>query len=352
MTTCQSVSVAAAGRLAAAYSAAVGALASSDPDAALAALVEADAALVECPDEFDRTNVELLRGRAYRLAGDLGAACRSAARAVELARRLPSGERERPLVQALCDAADFERERGCLVPGRRWLAEAVEVAVVHLGAADPDTAGAWNSLGMWHRYHGDLEAARAAYDRALAAYELSVDALGRATVLHNVASLEHLQGRPLEAEATIRQGMTLRPPGDADLTGDVGVLAAILADLGHFEEAADAYEQVEAALGAHAPASEVAFLEANRAVLAHRRGRLEEAEERYRAALDTAERAFGPSHPQTGAVLANFAVLREQQDNGAEASALAARAVAVLAGTVSEQLPSLELARAVLAGGK
>jgi tetratricopeptide (TPR) repeat protein len=236
-----------------------------------------------------------------------------------------------------------------LAPGRPLLEEAVQLAAVYLGGDDPDTAGAWNSLGLWHRYHGDLEAARAAYDHALAAYDQTQDASGRAAVLHNVASLEHLDGRPLEAEATIRQVMALRPPSDAGLTGDVGVLAAILADLGRFEEAEDAYELVQAALSAHHPASEVAFLAANRAVLAHRWGRFEEAEGRYWAAVDAAVRAFGASHPQAGVVLANFAVLREEQGNGAEAGALAARAAVVLGKTVSDQLPSLRLARAVLA---
>jgi tetratricopeptide (TPR) repeat protein len=205
---------------------------------------------------------------------------------------------------------------------------------------------------MWHRYHGDFRAARSAYERALAAYGCNQDAPGQAAVLHNVASLEHLEGQPLGAEATIRQAMALRQPGDAELAGDVGVLAAILADLDRFEEAADAYEQARAGLGPNPPLSEVAFLEANRAVLAHQRGQHPEAEERYRAALDAAERAFGPSHAQTGVVLANLAALCQQQGSHKQAAALAARAVAVLAGTVSDQLPSLKLARAVQADCK
>jgi tetratricopeptide (TPR) repeat protein len=350
MTTSLPPATAGSGLLRAAYAAALCGLQAGDAAAALCELRAADAALAEYPDRIDATNVELLRGRAYRMAGDLGAACQSAARAADLARSLSSGERERPLVQALCDNADFERERGQLLIGRPLLEEALEVAIANLGAADADTAGAWNSLGLWHRYYGDLDAARDAYERALTAYEQIHNAAARAAVLHNMASLEHLEGRPQAAEATIRQAMALRQPGDPELTGDVGVLASVLADLGRCEEAADAYDQVETALGAHAPVSEVAFLESNRAVLAHRRGWLREAEDRYLAALEAAERAFGPSHPQAGVVLANLAVMVAQRGDRANAAALAARAMAVLAATVSDQLPSLQLARAVLAG--
>jgi tetratricopeptide (TPR) repeat protein len=277
----------------------------------------------------------------------MAAACRSAGLAVTLARCLPTGERARPLVQALCDVADCERERGQFSRGRPLLDEALEVAVGELGPADPDTAAAWNSLGMWYRYYGYLDGARAAYQNALSAYDR--DGPGRAAVLHNLASLQQLDGHPREAEATIGRAMALRQPGDPGLTGDVGVLAAVLADLGRYEEADEAYDQVRVRLGAAPAPEELAYLEANRAVLAHRHGCLAEAAARYRAALAATEQAFGPAHAQTGVVLANAAALAEDQGKLAEAAVLAARAVAVLAASVSERLPSLGLARSVLA---
>ena len=98
----------AAARLAAAHAAAGLALGRDDPVAALAALGVADAELALCPDGFDAANVELLRGRALRLAGDLAGACTAALAAVALARELRPGERERLLVQghrALCPSA-------------------------------------------------------------------------------------------------------------------------------------------------------------------------------------------------------------------------------------------------------
>jgi tetratricopeptide (TPR) repeat protein len=339
-------------RLAAAHAAAGLALRGGDPAAALAALGVADAELALCPDGFDAANVELLRGRALRLAGDLAGACAAALAAVALARGLGPGERERLLVQGLCDAADVERQRGRLAPGRAMIEEALGLALAHLGELDPDTASAWNSAGLWRRYRGELGAAQTAYRRALRVYAHLEDRPGQAAVLHNLASAEHLSGDAVAAEATIRAAMALRGCGDPALVGDVGVLGAVLADLGRYEEAAQAYGQVRAWLGPAADPAELAFLQANEAVLAHRRGHLEDAARRYAAALAAAERALGAAHPQAGVVLANAAALAADRGQRGAAAALAGRAITVLAATASEQLPSLRLARSVLAGAR
>jgi tetratricopeptide (TPR) repeat protein len=342
----------AAARLAAAHAAAGLALGRDDPVAALAALGVADAELALCPDGFDAANVELLRGRALRLAGDLAGACTAALAAVALARELRPGERERLLVQGLCDAADFERERGRLAPGLAMIEEALSLALAHLGELDPDTGSAWNSAGLWRRYRGELRAAQTAYRRALAVYTHLEDRPGQAAVLHNLASVEHLCGDAAAAEATIRQAMTLRGSGDPALAGDVGVLGAALADLGRYDEAAQAYGQVRAWLGPVADPAELAYLEANEAVLAHRRGHLEDAGSRYAAAQAAAEQAFGAAHPQVGVVLANAAALAADRGERGAAAALAGRAITVLAAAASEQLPSLRLARSVLAAAR
>lgn len=339
----------AAARLTAAHAAAGLAVERNDPAAALAALGVADAVLGVHLDSFDAANVELLRGRALRLAGDLDGACASALAAVALARELCPGERERSLVQALCDAADFERERGRLAPGRPMIEEALGLALAHLGELDPDTASAWNSAGLWRRYRGEPGAARTAYGHALRAYTHLGDRPGQAAVLHNLASLEHLCGDPVAAEVTIRRAMALRARCDPALAGDLGVLGAALADLGRYEEAAQAYGQVRAWLGSIPDSAEIAYLQANEAVLAHRRGDLDDAGRRYVAALAAAEQAFGPVHPQAGVVLANAAALAADCGQQGVAAELAGRAITILAATVSEQLPSLRLARSVLA---
>jgi tetratricopeptide (TPR) repeat protein len=261
---------------------------------------------------------------------------------------LPPGERERLLVQALCDWADFERDRGDLLIGRPLLNEAVDLACAVLGDSDPDTASAWNSLGLWCRYHGDLEAAEAAYSAALTVFTRLGNDEEEATVLHNLASLEHLAGNPSSAEATIRRAMSLRQPGGDEGPGDLGVLAAVLTDLGRYGEAADAYDRIRASLAPIATTTETAYLDANRAVLAHRRGDHAEAGVLYQAALDASERAFGPEHPQTGVVLANSAALAADLGQDRVAADLASRAASVLASSVSEEHPSLRLARTLL----
>jgi tetratricopeptide (TPR) repeat protein len=335
-------------RVKGAYDAAGTALEAHDPPAALCFLAAADAALTERPDRVDATNVELLRGRAHCLNQDPDAACASALRAIELARALPPGERERPLVQALCDAADFERECGRPAAGTPKLYEAVELAVSALGACDPDTASAWNSLGLCRRYLGDFDGAGDAYRRALGACSQGRDIKGQAAVLHNIASLEQLAGNPATALTTIGQAMAHRHTGDPDRTGDVGVMAAVLADLGRYDDAAAAYQLVCDSLGSKPCPAEAAHLHANRAVLAHLRGNLGEAQMRYSVAVTEAERVFGPSHFHVGAMLANAALLAADQGRADRARTTAGRAVQVLEGNVSEEFPSLQLARAVV----
>jgi tetratricopeptide (TPR) repeat protein len=333
--------------LAAAFAAASHGLAMKDVDTVQAALRAADIALADEPDDFDAANRELVRARTYRLAGDRSRTRATLAKALEFARRLPADDGVRLVVQALCDMGDLDRDDGRLESARSALEEAVGLARERLGPNDPDTASAWNSLGMWYRYHGDLPAAASAYRSARSAHELTKDVCGQATVLHNIASLEQLNGRAVDAEATIRRALAPRPLGDPGAAADLGVLAVVMTELGSYEEAARIYGQVRVLLGTGADPRELAYLDANEAALAHRHGDFDLAKRQYAAALSATESAFGTEHHLVGVVAANAASLAADIGDTFWATALAGEAVDVLNGA-SEQLPSLRLAREIL----
>ncbi|HMD46075.1 MAG TPA: tetratricopeptide repeat protein [Acidimicrobiales bacterium] len=342
----------AAEELATAHRAAAATLQTGTPEevALLVARVEGLLETVGSPDDFDVVNVGLLRARACALTGDTDQAMAIAADTVERAHKLePGADASRLLVQALLDAGDFRRAAGRLNEAGPPLTEALTLACTELGPADPDTGSAWNSIGMWHRYRGELDEARHAYGQAAQVFGV-VGGDDHAGVLHNLASLEHLAGNLEMAEALIRQALALRDPDGPQRAGDLGVLAVVLAESGQYAEAAVAYEEARARiLNDHGEESaEFAYLLANEAVLHHRRGDLVRAEAGYAQALRLTETLLGPEHPQTAAVLANSAQLAADRGDQPRAAEQARRAVRILAGRVAPDLPSLRSAHAVL----
>jgi tetratricopeptide (TPR) repeat protein len=343
-------------RLAAAFLAAVTALKDGKAGAAGLALDAADAALSAqpSPDAFDAANVTLCRARALRLGQAPERALEAAVRALSQARQLTDDpDSPRLLVHCLLEVADCHREAAMYAPAGVLLDEALTLARHRLGEDDPDTGSAWNSLGMWLRCRGEGAAATDAYANAQSIYEKAADAAELASVLHNQASIAHLSGHLERAEELMRRALAMRAAATADTTPDDAVLAAILTDQGRFEQAAAIYQRAKAGLArVHGNDSiELTYLMANEAVLAHRRGRLVEATLLYATALTASEAHLGPAHPQTGVVMANSATLAADLGDPQLARQHAERARAILAGTVSDELPSLKLAEQILADG-
>jgi Flp pilus assembly protein TadD len=83
----------------------------------------------------------------------------------------------------------------------------------------------------------------------------------------------------------------------------------------------------------------------NLAVIARRRGDLEEAERLYRRALEIKERVLGPEHPEVGTTLNNLAVVCWRRGRLDEAEALYRRAIDVLSRTVEPAHPALAASR-------
>ena len=199
--------------LAAAHAAAVAALAEGDPGGALLALDEADAALYQIgdPDPVDVVNVALARVRALRRSGRFtdalavaGAAPADALGDSAVGRRLR--------IHLALERADTLRCSGRYDEAGPLLTDALGRAQQDLGPDDDDTAAVWNSLGVWHRYRGEREAAFVAYDRALAitAVTCGIDTPDYASVLHNIASLHQSTGTPADGEDPARRAVAIR----------------------------------------------------------------------------------------------------------------------------------------------
>ena len=307
-------------------------------------------------DPVDAVNVLLVRARLRSRCGDPVGAARLSEQALVLARLpAPRGDQNvmcRLLVQALADTADFRHSSGGTdVEG--LLTEALNLSSLVFGERDPDTASVWNSLGMYYRYCGRFDEAERAYASSLAVWAdaesgtLAVSQI--APVLHNLASLRHLCGDLVSAEQLIRDALSRRGAEGLGRAADLAVLAAVLCDAGRLEEASQLYEETRTVLtGQHGTDSlEMAYLDANAAVLTHRMGDLPAADAQYQSALLATERLLGTSHRQVGVILANQAQLARQRDERDRAVALATRAVGLLeadAGGCQPEMPALRLA--------
>lgn len=317
------------------------------------ALVALEGALVGCPDSsldaFDHANITLTRARLLRLLER--DALPAADAALLAARSLETGtEEDRLLVQALLEVGDVQRAAGSYDAARVLIDEALCRACDRLGTADSDTASAYNSLGVWARYRGEVDLARDAYRQALDITTRAGDQAGMAGVLHNAASLEQLAGNAPEALALIQQAMALRADDERGRDADRGVWAVILTDLGQFTAAAGIYtELAERTASRYGPLSEeVMYLRANEAVLLHRIGDLVGAQILYDHALGASERLFGPNHPQTATICVNSAQLALEAGSETEAFGLAERAASILRPLVTADLPALAAADRVL----
>jgi tetratricopeptide (TPR) repeat protein len=313
---------------------------------ALADLESCFAKASDALDEFDQANVHLARARLLGLLGhEVGDCLRQALR---LARMLgPEREDQRLVVHVLLDAATEARGRGAFGEARSLLEEAVERADIALGAADPDTAEAYNCLGLWARYRGEFDLARASYRTALAVLERLPEPGARATVWHNLASLEQLAGDAGLALELIDVALGLRPADAVERDADKGVKAVILGDLGRHAAAEALYRSLAERLGDREGAGglEMMHLNANWAVLEQRRGDLAAARDRYARAIEVAERR---KSPEAALIYANAAHLAFTCGEERTAGDYARRAVAGLQDWASDDLPSLVLARQVL----
>ncbi len=101
--------------------------------------------------------------------------------------------------------------------------------------------------GMAYTSLGDVEAARNAYQKALAAWQAEKNLNAQANVLNNMAVLHHQNGEYEQAADTYEMGLSLARKSRS-LRTEAGILAGLgdlYAEVGDFESAVQAYEKAQ-----------------------------------------------------------------------------------------------------------
>lgn len=283
-------------------------------------------------------------------AGELAAARAKLARSVRALERFSRHRAARPLLhRALCDHARALRELGRYVEARAAAERAVEVAKT-LGAAE--SIEALNERGVTCKYAGWFAAGVRSYRAAVALIEAQspVDRSALASLLHNQGGIEHARERPEQAVGFARRGLAIRRELHGDdhpsVLADEGALAAILVDLGAYDEAEETLlslvKRFERLYGrAH---TEVAVVCDNLAVLYARRGRFEAALPLARRARSIMRARLGRAHPEAALSAHNLGSVLSALGRTREARAVFDEAIAVAKKSLGARHPTTRAA--------
>lgn len=204
------------------------------------------------------------------------------------------------------------------------------------------------SLAEVHRARGDLRAADAGFERAAdeARGEQESAPEVYAWVLANRAGLKRDRGRYAEAKSDLRQALAILSPLDGS-ERDVAALTLNLADLGRLQkdhERADAgfRQALELAERALCPGHPDLLFYLNQSALSlAEQGRHREAGPLYRRALAVAEAALGPDHPTVAQALHDLAGTLAALGDHAGADTLSARALAIRGAVFGPEHPEV-----------
>lgn len=203
-----------------------------------------------------------------------------------------------------------------------------------------------NLLGVAYKYAGRFEEARQVYMtllRRLEARPQSGDPDTVATVLHNLAGLEHAWRHYDRAEEWARRGLALRrathPEGCKEIDDDEAALAAILDGQGRYREAESIYraQLVSRAGGGSACPYDLAILYNNLGANLLQQEQLDEAAAQLREALHLKTDILGSRHPDVGITHHNLAVTYHRLEQPADALLHATAADDVLSATLGPQ---------------
>jgi tetratricopeptide (TPR) repeat protein len=195
-------------------------------------------------------------------------------------------------------------------------AEEVLRTALALEPTDPALLGAaHNALGIVFKETKRYPAAAREYDIALGLSSAAADLA--AAVRHNLAGLAYAEGRFVEAEIWVRQGLALRersePAGSTGVAGDLTVIGAVLVALERYTEAEESLRRaLDIWIARFGPEHyEVSVCLHNLAALQQRRGEPDAARRSLQEALRIREAALGPAHPELAILLNSLAALRE-----------------------------------------
>ncbi len=249
--------------------------------------------------------------------------------------------------------ASLERMAGDFAAAEARLHAVLERASATLGEASLAVVSAANALGVVYKHAADLDAAEAAYRRALTAARglPDLDPLTEAGLLHNLGGLAHSRGDAAAGIPLAERGAALRVqalgPDHPDVACDLNALGALYHFDGRLGDAAQAYRRALAVFeDRYGPNHfEVAMTCANLAVLHADEGDFAQAESLGRRSLRIFEAVLGPSDAEVGLTLLNLAAAVGGQGRMTDAAALASRADTILAARLPPGHPHLAAAQ-------
>ena len=239
------------------------------------------------------------------------------------------------------------RLEGRLTLAEPLLREALELTESGFPGDRDRLAGALNALGLLYKDLARYDEARACYERALSLLNSCPDSQQAdvATLYHNLGGMEHARKDFAAAESFARKGFEIRrasaPADDSSLAGDMVALAAILDGRGRFEEAEALYV---AALGIlerdpAANARELAVALNDLGANYARRDRLDEANAQLATDVELKTRQLGVRHPDRALSLNNLGFVHERLGDPERALELYAEALRVFEQSLGHDHP-------------
>ena len=225
------------------------------------------------------------------------------------------------------------------------------------GKPDESLATLYFSLGTAYKqrldsdqstnYQEDLQAAIAAYQKAVELEEKLQSDIALATSLNNLAFLHQSQGRYTEAEPFFLRSLSIREKqlgaDHPDFAQSLNNLGSLYRKQGRYTEAEPFFLRSlaiwEKQLGENHPA--VATSLNNLASLYESQGKYKEAESLYLRSLSIGEKQLRENHPDFASSLNNLASLYESQGKYEEAEPLYLRSLAITEKQLGENHPDV-----------
>ncbi|MCE7010681.1 tetratricopeptide repeat protein [Kibdelosporangium philippinense] len=283
----------------------------------------------ECGAEHpDTANAQLLLASVHEQLGHFDQAKRSATIALSILDKYATSSLRTVMilrVRAEIAVANLDRISGDFEAARARMS----TTLGRLEPGDPLAAGVHNVLGIVGKFTGEFDEAQAHYLRALELHE--DNPLGMAAILHNLGGLEHERRRPEAGIPWAERGLEIRrnvrPPDHPDIAADLGALGSLYLSAGRLDDAEKAFRQ---AISIFTADYEIAVVRGNLAHLQARQGRIEQAEDNYRAALAGKRKALGDDHPDIAVTAHNLGVLLFDAGRQAEGRELIEHALDLL----------------------
>ena len=205
-----------------------------------------------------------------------------------------------------------------------------------LGDRSTEVRSSLVAVGVLRWREGAYDEAERVFKQALAIAEgIDKDGMEVAEVLHDLGVLYDTQGKPAQAESSLRRALAIGEsvvgPDDPAVARSLNTLANVLWSQARYSEAEPLFlrslAQKEKALGAWHP--EVATTLNNLGILYQTQGKYKEGEPYFLRALAICEKVYGPDHRVVGDTLNNIGSFYEEQKRYPDARRCYERALAI-----------------------